>query len=211
MLYVFLNKILLERFSLLFYLLTQCSCRTQVQWKSCSICVLQILLLHAHAASKSHLETNCLACVRALTPIGAKQKKCIFLHIFVQNLSTLVPLYYCAFPLLLQLLCIFTRLLQLSIFFFFFNLVFLCPLSFYSLYSSTLFLLFCSQSIISLPKPNTAKQTVVFPSQILNLRLSVSHSLRLASDSQSISHKESDATQACKSRIYNTQILQLFH
>ena len=38
-------------FSLLFFLLAQCSCRTQVQWKSFSICVLQILLLHAHAAS----------------------------------------------------------------------------------------------------------------------------------------------------------------
>ena len=69
--------------------------------------------------SQSHLETNSLACVRALTLVCAKQKKCIFLHFFVQNLSTLVPLYYCAFPLLLQLLCIFTRLLQLSIFFFF--------------------------------------------------------------------------------------------
>ena len=38
-------------FSLLFCLLAQCSCRTQVSWKSCSNCVLQILLLHAYAAS----------------------------------------------------------------------------------------------------------------------------------------------------------------
>ena len=51
MLCVFLNKSLLERFSLLFCLLAQCSCRTQVQWKSCSICVLQILLLHTYTAS----------------------------------------------------------------------------------------------------------------------------------------------------------------
>ena len=38
-------------FSLLFCLLAQCSCRTQASWKSCSNCVLQILLLHIHAAS----------------------------------------------------------------------------------------------------------------------------------------------------------------
>ena len=37
-------------FSLLFCLLAQCSCETQVLWKSCSNCVLQILLLHAYAA-----------------------------------------------------------------------------------------------------------------------------------------------------------------
>ena len=47
-----LNKSLLEKFSLLFCLLAQCSCRTQVQWKSCSICVSQILLLHTYAASE---------------------------------------------------------------------------------------------------------------------------------------------------------------
>ena len=51
MLCVFLNKSLLKRFSLLFCLLAQCSCRTQVQWKSCSICVIQILLLHTYAVS----------------------------------------------------------------------------------------------------------------------------------------------------------------
>ena len=38
-------------FSLLFFLLAQCFCGTQVLWKSCSNCVLQILLLHAYAAS----------------------------------------------------------------------------------------------------------------------------------------------------------------
>ena len=41
-------------FSLLFCLLAQCSCRTQVSWKSCSNCVLQILLLHTYVASVSH-------------------------------------------------------------------------------------------------------------------------------------------------------------
>ena len=38
-------------FFLLFCLLVQCSCGTQVSWKSCSNCVLQILLLHAYTAS----------------------------------------------------------------------------------------------------------------------------------------------------------------
>ena len=49
--YVLINKKLLERFSLLFCLLAQCLCGTQVLWKNCSNCVLQILLLHAHTAS----------------------------------------------------------------------------------------------------------------------------------------------------------------
>ena len=49
--YVLINKSLLEMFSLLFYLLAQCSCRTQVSWKNCNNCMLQILLLHVHAAS----------------------------------------------------------------------------------------------------------------------------------------------------------------
>ena len=38
-------------FFLLFCLLAQCFCRTQVSWKNCSNFVLQILLLHAYAAS----------------------------------------------------------------------------------------------------------------------------------------------------------------
>ena len=49
--YVLINKSLLEMFSLLFCLLAQCSYRTQVSWKCCTNCVLQILLLHAHTAS----------------------------------------------------------------------------------------------------------------------------------------------------------------
>ena len=50
--YVLINKSLLEMFSLLFCLLAQCSYGTQVSWKSCNICVLQILH-HNHSLIQS--------------------------------------------------------------------------------------------------------------------------------------------------------------
>ena len=46
---VLINKSLLERFSLLFCLLTLCYCGTWVLWKSYNNCVLQILLLRTYA------------------------------------------------------------------------------------------------------------------------------------------------------------------
>ena len=59
-----INKSLLEMFFLLFCLVAQCSSRTQVSWKSCSNCVLQILLLHAYVASLyiTHTYTQLYLC-----------------------------------------------------------------------------------------------------------------------------------------------------
>ena len=70
------------------------------------------------------------------------EKVHIFTHFCSKSIHISPFILLCISIIAIVTMYIYTVIVAFYLIFFFFNLVFLCPLSFYSLYSSTLFLLY---------------------------------------------------------------------